>query len=454
MSQVDAILQRAIAAYAEGRSSAARQALIEALQVDPANRQARNLAARLFPDLEVPVAAKPGGNAAPAANLPGPGAQGPELPPRDAPRRGVPAAASTPDPRADAPGSEGPAASAGNQDRGAVPLPAGHNAGGRDPGAVPLPAGSGSAVPRSPGAVHSGDGTFSQDPKVGAVPALTDPAAGASTEGPSPWIDEGGLSSSEAARGAPEAAATALRAAPTDPWDAASSAPPPARDPWPSLSGENAGSESPVAAQAADAWGAPTWMVEPAPVTAAGAAAEAPAPAPGLDLLARTEPEVAVAPAAPPAGDAATSPSGSAEGEADAAPSAPGEDAARSEEIESLLQGARDLFELADFSGSLELIEKVLELDPENAEAREYLRRNEDTLVKMYESKLGSLDHCPRVRISPDEIVWLNLDHRAGFVLAQIDGEVSYEEIYALSGMSRLDTSRILAQLVEEQVIE
>ncbi len=66
----------------------------------------------------------------------------------------------------------------------------------------------------------------------------------------------------------------------------------------------------------------------------------------------------------------------------------------------------------------------------------------------------GPLDHRPRVCLAPDEIVWLNLDHRAGFVLAQIDGEVSYEDIFALSGMSRLDTSRILAQLVEEKVIE
>ena len=123
------------------------------------------------------------------------------------------------------------------------------------------------------------------------------------------------------------------------------------------------------------------------------------------------------------------------------------------EEVRRLVQGARELFELADFTGSLELVEKVLAKDPGNEEAREYLERNEGTLVQMYESKLGDLARIPRVAINPDEIVWLNIDHRAGFVLAQIDGTVSYDDIFALSGMSRIDTLRILVQLVDEKVI-
>ena len=82
-----------------------------------------------------------------------------------------------------------------------------------------------------------------------------------------------------------------------------------------------------------------------------------------------------------------------------------------------------------------------------------YLDRNQDTLVQMYESKLGALESRPRVLLRPDEIVWLNLDHRAGFVLAQIDGTITYDDVYALSGLSRLDTAKILAELVEQGVI-
>jgi tetratricopeptide (TPR) repeat protein len=123
-------------------------------------------------------------------------------------------------------------------------------------------------------------------------------------------------------------------------------------------------------------------------------------------------------------------------------------------EVEIWLDGARELFALGDFSGSLEMIEKILKIDPSHVEAREYLRQNEATLIAMYESKVGPVDAVPQLAIKPEEVMWLNLDHRAGFLLAQIDGMVSYEDLFALSGLPRLDTARILATLLQEGVIK
>jgi tetratricopeptide (TPR) repeat protein len=122
-------------------------------------------------------------------------------------------------------------------------------------------------------------------------------------------------------------------------------------------------------------------------------------------------------------------------------------------DVELWLSAAKELFALGDFSGSLELIEKILQVDPDHGEAREYLRQNEATLISMYESKLGPLACVPRLAIKPEEILWLNLDHRAGFLLAQIDGMVDYESLFALSGLPRLDTARILANLIADGVI-
>ena len=122
-------------------------------------------------------------------------------------------------------------------------------------------------------------------------------------------------------------------------------------------------------------------------------------------------------------------------------------------DVQVWLQAARELHALGDFSGSLELIEKILQIDPEHREAREYLSQNESTLIAMYESKLGPLTSVPRLAIKPEEVMWLNLDHRAGFLLAQIDGTVDYEAIFALSGLPRLDTARILANLIADGVI-
>ena len=122
-------------------------------------------------------------------------------------------------------------------------------------------------------------------------------------------------------------------------------------------------------------------------------------------------------------------------------------------DVDVWVRGAKELHALGDFSGSLEMIEKILKVNPSHAEARAYLQQNEATLIAMYESKLGSMGRIPRLAIKPEEVLWLNLDHRAGFLLAQIDGSVNYEDLFALSGLPRLDTARILATLLAEGVI-
>jgi hypothetical protein len=131
----------------------------------------------------------------------------------------------------------------------------------------------------------------------------------------------------------------------------------------------------------------------------------------------------------------------------------PAPPAAPKSDVEVWMEGARELFALGDFSGSLEMIEKILRVDGNHAEARAYLRQNEATLIAMYESKLGSLANVPRLAISPEEVMWLNLDHRAGFLLAQVDGSVNFEVLFALSGLPRLDTARILSTLLADGVI-
>jgi hypothetical protein len=122
-------------------------------------------------------------------------------------------------------------------------------------------------------------------------------------------------------------------------------------------------------------------------------------------------------------------------------------------EVAAALRQARDAFALGDFSGSLAHLERVLALEPGNAEALAYLHENEDTLVAMYESRLGPLDAVPTVRLAPEDVLWLNLDHRAGFVLAQIDGTLTWDDLFTLSGLSRLETARILARLVDDGVV-
>ncbi len=117
------------------------------------------------------------------------------------------------------------------------------------------------------------------------------------------------------------------------------------------------------------------------------------------------------------------------------------------------MRRAWERFALGDFSGALELSQAVLREHPGHEEADACSRRSEATLLAMFESKLGPPSGVPRLAIGPKEVMWLDLDHRAGFLLAQVDGTVSYDDLFALSSLPRLETARILAALLAQGVI-
>lgn len=120
---------------------------------------------------------------------------------------------------------------------------------------------------------------------------------------------------------------------------------------------------------------------------------------------------------------------------------------------ELLLQRAGQRLALDDFDGALELLEVIPKEASVGEEAYRMARHATERLEQQYASQLGGFDSFPRVTLPADEIIWLNLNHRAGFILSQIDGRVSYEDLVALSGMPRLDTLRILCSLMQEGVI-
>lgn len=121
---------------------------------------------------------------------------------------------------------------------------------------------------------------------------------------------------------------------------------------------------------------------------------------------------------------------------------------------EVLLQRAAQCMALDDFDGALELLEVIPRDATVGEDAYRLARNASERLEQQYASQLGGFERFPRVTLPPDEIIWLNLNHRAGFILSQIDGRVSYEDLVALSGMPRIDTLRILCSLLQEGVIE
>lgn len=113
----------------------------------------------------------------------------------------------------------------------------------------------------------------------------------------------------------------------------------------------------------------------------------------------------------------------------------------------------KERFSLGDYTGALEVAEDILTTSPDDAEARECAEQSRSVLVQMYTAKIGPLDKVPQVMVPREQLRWLSLDHRAGFVLSLVDGMSSLEMILDMSGMPTLDAMRILFELTQQRII-
>jgi hypothetical protein len=140
-----------------------------------------------------------------------------------------------------------------------------------------------------------------------------------------------------------------------------------------------------------------------------------------------------------------------AEGQGPATPS--DDDDAPEIEIVPSEQEMADRVSLGDYTGALDIAEKLLLLDPDNTEAEECAESCRGILRQMYTARIGQLDRVPLVMVPRDQLRWLSIDHRAGFVLSLVDGVSSLEMILDVSGMPELDALRILSELVQQRII-
>lgn len=135
---------------------------------------------------------------------------------------------------------------------------------------------------------------------------------------------------------------------------------------------------------------------------------------------------------------------------------APLEDEPVEEQVLDPFAEAEQCLRLHDFEGALGWLETVLDTSSDSTErsrAARMAERCRASLKLMLTTKLGSLEAKPAVAMTSDEIVWLNLSPRAGFVLSQIDGCVTVDDILALAGIPDIDTLQILVSLKTQGVI-
>jgi len=121
--------------------------------------------------------------------------------------------------------------------------------------------------------------------------------------------------------------------------------------------------------------------------------------------------------------------------------------------IDDPMAEMRERFSLGDYTGALEIADLILTDDSSNLEAAECSESCRSVLENMYAARLGPGDVVPMVIVPRTQMQWLSLDHRAGFVLSLIDGSSTLETVVDMSGMPKLDTLRILYELVQQRIV-
>ena len=114
----------------------------------------------------------------------------------------------------------------------------------------------------------------------------------------------------------------------------------------------------------------------------------------------------------------------------------------------------QERLDVGDDLGAMMLAENLLTIEPDNGEASQCVEICRGRLVDKYLARLGGRRRVPRVILGMDEIRYLSLDHRAGFLLANIDGCMTVEEVLDVSGMPEFDALRLLDDFRERGVID
>ncbi len=116
-------------------------------------------------------------------------------------------------------------------------------------------------------------------------------------------------------------------------------------------------------------------------------------------------------------------------------------------------QEMNDRVSLGDYTGALEIAERLLDVEPDDESVKVCAESCRGILRQMYVARIGPLDRVPMVMVARDQLRWLSIDHRAGFVLSLVDGVSSLEMILDVSGMAELDALRILSELAQQRII-
>ncbi len=120
----------------------------------------------------------------------------------------------------------------------------------------------------------------------------------------------------------------------------------------------------------------------------------------------------------------------------------------------SLLQDALGLLRSGEAGEALELLETLAREDPGNLAVQGPIELARAELLDRYRGRLCDGIAVPQLKIAPDELIKFNLPADAGFVLSNIDGSNAVNDLVEVSGLNPFEVLRTCCRLIDAGIIE
>jgi tetratricopeptide (TPR) repeat protein len=123
-------------------------------------------------------------------------------------------------------------------------------------------------------------------------------------------------------------------------------------------------------------------------------------------------------------------------------------------ESDDLVGGALALYRSGKLEEARERLEQAAQLEADRLDIQGYLELVRGQLVKRYEKEIGDRGRVVQLAVASEELVQQELGPEEGFLLSQIDGSLTVDEILSLSTFGHFRTIEMLARLLRDGVIE
>ncbi len=122
------------------------------------------------------------------------------------------------------------------------------------------------------------------------------------------------------------------------------------------------------------------------------------------------------------------------------------------EEPSTLLADALDAYKAGDLDVAWVRLRAVAEANPDRLEVQGYLAMVRSERARQWAREIGDQGRVLRAARSTQELMAMNLSPDEGFLLSQIDGRLSIEELLNLAA-DRVRTLEIIAKLIAAGVV-